>query len=247
MIARKPAPSGPSRFAAGTRHASKRRWAVSDAHQPILSSCVRVNPGVSRSTSSSEMPLAPRAVGVRAHRDGVEIGPHAGRDERLLAVHHVVRPVAPGRRAQRRDVGASARLGDRERRDLLAGQDRRQHPRLECRRGQGHDRRRGDRVRHQRGQQAARAALRQFDAGDEPVERIRARDAAVFLGIAEAQQADARRARVQLAREAFGLVPGRGMGRQFVGREPAHRFAKGAVFVGVVDGVQAHFRHGRLC
>jgi hypothetical protein len=59
----KPWCSSPTRLATGTRQPSKRRWAVSDAHQPIFLSAVRVSPGVSPSTSSTEMPLAPLLAG----------------------------------------------------------------------------------------------------------------------------------------------------------------------------------------
>ena len=59
MMARKPAFSSPIRLAAGTRQSSKRSSAVSEHHQPILLSGVRLKPGRSRSTRSSETPPAP--------------------------------------------------------------------------------------------------------------------------------------------------------------------------------------------
>ena len=59
MITLKPPFSGPIRFSTGTRQSSKYSVAVSDAHQPIFLSGVRVKPGVSRSISSSEMPPMP--------------------------------------------------------------------------------------------------------------------------------------------------------------------------------------------
>ena len=63
MMARKPSPSAPSRFATGTRQPSKRRCAVSLAHQPVFFSGERVKPGVSPSITSSETPPAPRWAG----------------------------------------------------------------------------------------------------------------------------------------------------------------------------------------
>ena len=59
MMALKPRPSSPIRLAAGTRTSSKYSAAVSDAHQPILASGVRVKPARPRSISSSETPAAP--------------------------------------------------------------------------------------------------------------------------------------------------------------------------------------------
>ena len=47
------------RLLAGTRQSSKCSSAVSEAHQPIFLSSVRVKPGVSRSMASSETPAAP--------------------------------------------------------------------------------------------------------------------------------------------------------------------------------------------
>ena len=60
MMQKKPPFSAPIRFSAGTRQSSKNSSAVSDAHQPIfLSLRPTVKPGVSFSTSSSEMPPKP--------------------------------------------------------------------------------------------------------------------------------------------------------------------------------------------
>ncbi len=60
MMGTKPAFSSPSRLAAGTRQPSKESSAVSEAHQPILSSfLLTVKPGVPRSITSSEMPPWP--------------------------------------------------------------------------------------------------------------------------------------------------------------------------------------------
>jgi hypothetical protein len=61
MMARKPAPSSPSRWPAGTRTPSKRTWAVSEHHQPIFSSRVRDTPGAAPGTTSSDTPAAPGA------------------------------------------------------------------------------------------------------------------------------------------------------------------------------------------
>lgn len=52
--------SAPTRFSAGTRTSAYDSSAVSEQCQPILSSLrVTVNPGVPRSTTSSDSPCAP--------------------------------------------------------------------------------------------------------------------------------------------------------------------------------------------
>ena len=68
------------------------------------------------------------ATGADGSRD--EVGAYAAGDERLAAVDDVAVTVAYGGRPDARDVGAAARLGDRERADLLAGQ-RRPHERVD--------------------------------------------------------------------------------------------------------------------
>ena len=56
----KPDPSGPTRFAAGTRQSEKDSSAVSEQCQPIFSSRrTTVKPGVPRSITSSETPSYP--------------------------------------------------------------------------------------------------------------------------------------------------------------------------------------------
>ena len=59
MIWRKPVPSAPTRFVAGTRTPSKRSSAVSLQCQPILRSRERDTPGRSVSITSSEIPRCP--------------------------------------------------------------------------------------------------------------------------------------------------------------------------------------------
>src|SRR5205085_1961301 len=59
VINRKPSPSSPSRFSAGTRQSSKCSVAVSDAHHPIFLSGVRDRPGVSPSITSRLTPPRP--------------------------------------------------------------------------------------------------------------------------------------------------------------------------------------------
>ena len=73
---------------------------------------------------------AARALTAGAHGDREIIGAHARGDEGLLAVDDVVIAVAARLGAQIGDIGAAARLGNRQRGDFLARQHLRQHPRL---------------------------------------------------------------------------------------------------------------------
>ena len=115
-----------------------------------------------------------------AHRGGDVIGAHARGDEGLLAVDDIEVAVAARRGAQIGDVGAAARLGDRERRYLLARQNFRQHPRLEFRAAGARDRRRADRIALQAGADAAGPGPRQFLDSDDPHEIVDF-GAAIFL------------------------------------------------------------------
>ena len=183
-----------------------------------------------------------------AHRRGDVVGPHARRDERLLAVDDIMVAVAPRGGAQIRDVGTAARLGDRQRRDLPARQDFRQHPRLEFRRTCACDRRRADRIALQAGGDPAGPGPRQFLHRDDPHEIVDLR-AAIFLGKAEAQQPDRGRLLVEFARKPAGLVPLMGKGFDLLLDKAAHHVAIGFVFGGIewarhplrsVDSVAAH-------
>ena len=61
MVTRKPTPSRPIRFAAGTRRLSKITSRVDEARMPSLSSRLpNDSPGVSFSTRNAEAPRAPR-------------------------------------------------------------------------------------------------------------------------------------------------------------------------------------------
>ena len=67
-----------------------------------------------------------RRVGIGAHEELADVGDLAERAPDLLAVEHVVVAVALGARAQRREVGARARLGEALAPHLVAAQDLRQ-------------------------------------------------------------------------------------------------------------------------
>lgn len=88
-------------------------------------------------------------------------------------------------------------------------------------------------MRHQRGEHATGSALREFDAGDHPVEDVRAGDAAVLLGEPEPEQPDRGGLRVEFAREAAGLVPVGDVWRDLARDEAAHRLAEFEVVVAV--------------
>ena len=123
---------------------------------------------------------AGRARPAGAHRDGVEIGAHAGGDEGLLAVDDIVAGVEPRGRRQVRHIRSAARLGDRQRADLLAREHGRQHARFQLRAAGARDRRRADLVREQAGMHAADAGERDLFGEDHVGEQVRGR-AAVFL------------------------------------------------------------------
>ena len=67
-----------------------------------------------------------RRVGIGAHEELADVGDLPERAPDLLAVQHVVVAVALGPRAQRREVGARARLGEALAPHLFAAQDLRQ-------------------------------------------------------------------------------------------------------------------------
>ena len=183
-------------------------------------------------------------VGADRHDDPVRAQPR--RDECLLAFQHVVIAVADCPRAQGGDVRPTAGFGDRERRDSIAGQYAREHPRLEFRTAEQRQRRHRDRVRHQRGDHAARTALSQFDACHQPVERVGAGDSTVLFREAEAQQADSGCPRVQRPRERLRLVPFAHVRRDLAFDEAAHRKLKVAVVVAVPSGTEFERFHAAM-
>ena len=81
-----------------------------------------VHPALDHEQTHARVPL--RRVGL--DRGDHEVGVDAVGDERLGAVHHVVVAVADRRGAHRREVGADARLGHRDRGDELARRDARE-------------------------------------------------------------------------------------------------------------------------
>ena len=222
MISVKPWPSSPIRFSPGTRQSSKYSVAVSDAHQPIFLSVVRDRPGVSPSISSRLTPPAPSAAG--AHRDRDVVGAHARGDEGLLAVDDVVVAVAPRLGAQVGDVGAAARLGDGERRDLLARQHLRQHPRL-------HLRARGAAIGGEPMVWLIRLALTPPEPAraSSCVAMIRMKWSAAMPPYSSGKPrpaADRGRLVIELARKLAGLVPFVGMGLDLARHEAAHHVAE---------------------
>ncbi len=154
------------------------------------------------------MPPAPLLWLTGAHRHRDPVGAHARGDEDLLAVDHPVGAVPPRRGAQAGHVGAGARLGDGQRRDLLAAQHRRAPPRCcDIRRAVAQHRRQADVQREQAGHQAAAAAVARHGGREHVAQRERRRRAAQRLGIPQSQQAQCRRLAVQRAREFPRLVP----------------------------------------
>ena len=121
----------------------------------------------------------------RLHGGHVEVRAHAVRDERLGAVHDVLAVLAARERLQARDVGAGARLGDRERADLLALEPGHDPALLLLLGAELEDRRHRDPdVPADPGGHAARPAARHLLGEDRAVHGVAAL-AAVLLGIAE--------------------------------------------------------------
>jgi hypothetical protein len=146
-----------------------------------------------------------------------------GGDEHLLAVDDVFVAFAPRRGAQGRDVRAAARLGDRQRRDLLAAQHRRDHLLLQAPRC--HAAAIGGRPMLCENRLAITPPL--------PPQRLIATHSALrsacgagvppsSSGIAQAQQADRRRLAVQGAGNLAGLLPLRHDGRDAILHEAPH-------------------------
>ena len=115
-----PWPSSPIRFSAGTSTFSKKSSPVEPAQIPSLSSWSRVvKPGIPFSSTKAVIPLWPASGSVFAKTSAWSATDRV-RDPVLLAVQDVDVALAPRRRAHRRDVGAGARLGQPEARELLA-------------------------------------------------------------------------------------------------------------------------------
>ncbi len=116
MAIRNPSPSAPRRLATGTRHPSKRTARVGCAFQPILRSLApKERPGRVLLHHDGRDALRPRLAGAD-HADIEVAGARAG-DELLFAGQDVMVAVALGACAQRRRVGAGARLGQAVARD----------------------------------------------------------------------------------------------------------------------------------
>lgn len=143
---------------------------------------------------------------IGAHGHGDEVGAHAGGDEGLLAVQHIVLALAPRGAFERCNVGTAAGLGDRQRGDLVAGEHGRHHAPLECfaaMRGHGWQ---ADGVRQQRSLHAAAARARHLLDRDEVMEDVGRRAAERFV-VADAEGTQGTELAIELARKGFGLVP----------------------------------------
>ena len=174
------------------------------------------------------------AVQIRAHRQRDPVAAHAGGDEHLLAVDHIVVAVEPGGGAQRGHIRSAAGFGDAECRNLFAAQHGRNDLGLQLGRTVFQDRRQADVVREEAGHHAAAAAKTR--------ERLRQRiarapgrgRAAQVLGVAEAEQAERGGLLVQRARKLTGFVPRGHVRRNGLRGETLHRVdERGSVFGGV--------------
>ena len=143
---------------------------MSEHHQPIFLS-ERALKALRLAFDQDEADAA-RARAAGAHRERDEVGAHARGDEGLRAVDDVMIAVAPRGRAEIRDIGAAAGLGDRERRDFLAREDLRQHARLHLLRAAMQDRRRADRVAEEARRHAAAAGARDLLHRDDAHEAV---------------------------------------------------------------------------
>ena len=153
----------------------------------------------------------------------------------MIAVSHRAR-------GQAGDVGATARLGDRQRADLPPGQDRRHPARPLLGGAELDDRRRRDAVAAQADHRADRGpGHHQLLRHRQDVAEVAA-GAADLLGVADAHEARGRQLAVQRARELAGLVPGVGVGRQRRLGEPPGLSAQGGVLVGLEQ--VRHRAHG---
>src|SRR5581483_844221 len=140
--------------------------------------------------------------------------------------------VAPGARAQIGDIGAAARLGDRERRNLLARQHPRQHPRLNIVARGARNRRRADGVAHQARRDAAGTGPRQLLACHDLHELVGGA-AAKLLGKPEAKQPDPGRFTIERAWKLAGLVPLMGERLDLLLDKAAHDLPERLVLAGI--------------
>ena len=116
----KPSPSSPTRFAAGTSQSSKVRIPVFPARTPSLPwSDSLLNPGNERSTMKAVIPLWPLLRSTLA-KTRTWSAVSARLIQILRAVEDVAVAVPPGGAGEVRRIGADARLGQAEGRQLLA-------------------------------------------------------------------------------------------------------------------------------
>ena len=219
---RKPSPSSPSRFAAGTRQPSNVSSPVVEPRDAHL----RLEPRdrearrVGLDDEGGDAAVARVRIGLR--EDGVEVRDAGVRDEALRAVEDVLVALAPRRRPHRGRVGAGAGLGQRVRGQPLARGEPRQVAllllvaagELEAERAE---------LLHREDQGRGRADLRHLLDRDQREERTGA-EPAVLLGEEEAEDvvlADRarrcprgtrvrRRSRRRAARSARARAAGRG-------------------------------------
>jgi hypothetical protein len=213
---------------------------VSDAHQPFLELRARQ---ARRVTFDQEQADAGSAFAAGAHGNGEIIGAHARGDEGLLATHDIMVAIAPRAGTEIGDIGAAARLGDGERRDLFPRQHVRQHPRLHFGTRSERDRWRADAVAHQARADPAGAGARQLLARHDLHELV-GRHAAIFLGKAEAEQADLGGLDIKRARKLAGLVPLMRVRLDLVADKAAHHLAKGFVLGGIERAFHDFFHGG---
>ena len=134
--------------------------------------------------------------------------------------------VSHGTRLQVGDVGAAARFGDRQRRDLVAGQHRRDELLLLLVGAGMHDRRRADAMRHQAGDHPTAAGAREFLGQHDQIVQVRHFDAAVGFGKADLQQAGVGGLAVQFARQRLLGLPAVDMRRDLALDETADLLAE---------------------
>ena len=226
--------SPPIRCSAGTRTSSKWMAAVSEQCHPIFSSGVRDTPGAVRSISSSEMPPVP-APPVRT---AVVI-----QSARMPLVMNILPPLttySPPRRSARvvsaatsepppASVMPSAMIFSPASTGGATAAFISSVP-------SARDRRQADAVGHQRRGQPARADAGQLLRLGQRVEDVEAvAVAAVFLRVAEAQDAGGGGLAVEFAGELAGVLPRVDVGRDLARDEGADRVGDGRVGF-VVEG-----------
>ena len=178
-----------------------------------------------------------------AHRHGVEVGAHAGGDERFRAVDDIVITIPARRGLEVGHVRAAGGFGDAECADLLAPQHRRQDALLQRLAAHVDDGRAADGVRQQTRQDTTSTATRQFLRGDDGHEQV-AVVAAEGFRKTQAQQADFGRLAVQRDRKGLGFVPGIHVRTDFSGDEAAHRVAERQM-LGRIEGTLGRQGFGR--